>query len=69
MESKKSSKEDMHGIKQKHMDIYKRYAQQYDQFKAKQDCNNQLITKLLEIVALSNVNTKVSFILNNLGLD
>eukprot|EP00026_Physarum_polycephalum_P012633 Phypoly_transcript_12958.p1 GENE.Phypoly_transcript_12958~~Phypoly_transcript_12958.p1 ORF type:complete len:278 (+),score=38.63 Phypoly_transcript_12958:169-1002(+) len=47
----------MRGIKQKHKDIYKRYAQQYDMFKAKQDYNNILIQKLLDIVGF-DIHTK-----------
>ena len=51
-----AKKLDMHGIKQKHEDIYKRYAHQYDEFKAKQDHQRNLLSEIMKIVAESMPN-------------
>jgi hypothetical protein len=61
MENRKPKKDEMHGIKQKHEDIYKRYAQEYDQFKAKQDYNMHLLAGILNIITqhLPHIRDKV----------
>lgn len=52
-ENEKEKKDDMHGIKQKHKDIYGKYPSQYHAFKCKQDHQNNLLPALLSILPVN----------------